>query len=405
MSDDPANEEQEVTTPETEDDFAEESVPAEESEAVSTEPSTEDEQTPTEESKDAFAEPVTEANQAPEEVVDDGLLPDDGGPDAFSQDELDQLVGGSALVEGVVKIFRANGEQVGESVDVSTFDFRNPVFLSNKEINQVRARNEKFAFYLGQNLSMELRMGIDFSVTNLTVQQYAQFTQSIESPSHVSLFKVNELTGVGLLAISPMLALGMVDRALGGKGVAGQDPRFLTAIESAMVDDVAQIIVDEWCHQWDGYMELSAQVIGQETTGRFLQTSSYDSPVIVLTIEANLGEIKESIRIGIPYYTVTPILTRIQEVTQQANKALEADGGVPWKSTYDNISVQVNSEWEVKQTSVKGLLELQPGDFIELGPNILQQTHIRIAGKDCFVGEYGKEGDGVAVKIKKKLSA
>ena len=380
MSDDPASEEQEDIPSDEEDILIEDSAP--------------------------LAEPdddVVESDIEPA-VAEDLNLPDDAGPDAFSQDELDRMVGGPAAVEGVAQVFRADGELVSDEVDVRQFDFRNPVFLSEKEVNQVRARNDKFAFYLGQNLAMELRMSIDFTVTNLAVQQYAQFTQSIESPSHISLFKINELTGVGLLEISPVLALGMVDRALGGKGVASQDLRFLTAIESAMVDDIAQIIVDEWCHQWDGYMELSAQVMGQETTGRFLQTSSFDSPVIVLTIEANLGEIKESIRIGIPYYTVTPILTRIQEVTQKANKATGKEGGVPWKDTYDNISVQVNSEWAVSETTVKGLLGLQEGDFLDLGPNILQQTRISIAGKDCFLGEYGKEGDGVAVKITEKLS-
>ena len=380
MSDDPASEEQEDIPSDEEDALVEGSAPLAE---------------PDEDIVEPDVEPA---------VVEDVNLPDEPGPDAFSQDELERMVGGPAVVEGVAQVFRADGELISDDVDVRKFDFRNPVFLSEKEVNQVRARNDKFAFYLGQNLAMELRMSIDFTVTNLAVQQYAQFTQSIESPSHISLFKINELTGVGLLEISPVLALGMVDRALGGKGVASQDLRFLTAIESAMVDDIAQIIVDEWCHQWDGYMELSAQVIGQETTGRFLQTSSFDSPVIVLTIEANLGEIKESIRISIPYYTVTPILTRIQEVTQKANKATGKEGGVPWKKTYDNISVQVNSEWAVSETTVKGLLELQEGDFLDLGPNILQQTRISIAGKDCFLGEYGKEGDGVAVKITEKLS-
>ena len=380
MSDDPASEEQEDIPSDEEDALVEGSAPLAE---------------PDEDIVEPDVEPA---------VVEDVNLPDEAGPDAFSQDELERMVGAPAVVEGVAQVFRADGELISDDVDVRQFDFRNPVFLSEKEVNQVRARNDKFAFYLGQNLAMELRMSIDFTVTNLAVQQYAQFTQSIESPSHISLFKINELTGVGLLEISPVLALGMVDRALGGKGVASQDLRFLTAIESAMVDDIAQIIVDEWCHQWDGYMELSAQVIGQETTGRFLQTSSFDSPVIVLTIEANLGEIKESIRISIPYYTVTPILTRIQEVTQKANKATGKEGGVPWKKTYDNISVQVNSEWAVSETTVKGLLELQEGDFLDLGPNILQQTRISIAGKDCFLGEYGKEGDGVAVKITEKLS-
>lgn len=386
MSDDPANEELEPATPPVQEEaFGEDPAPQ------------------AEETSDAFGEDPALPAAA---QGDAGGLPDPGGLDTFSQDELDRMVGGgAAVVEDIAQIFRADGERVTDAeLEVREFDFRNPIFLSEKEVSQVRARNEKFAFYLGQNLSMELRMGIDFTVTNLAVQQYAQFTQSIESPSHVSLFKVNELTGVGLLEISPVLALGMVDRALGGKGVAGQEPRFLTAIESAMVDDVAQVIVDEWCHQWDGYMELTAQVIGQETTGRFLQTSDPVSQVIVLSVEANLGEIKEQIRIGIPYYTVTPILTRIQEVTQKANKSTDKEGGVPWKGTYDNISVPVTTEWAVKATTVKDLLELKEGDFLELGSNILQQTRVSIAGRHCFNAEYGKDGEDVAVKITEKIS-
>ena len=126
---------------------------------------------------------------------------------------------------------------------------------------------------------------------------------------------------------------------------------------------------------------------------------------MVLTLEVSLGEIKESMRIGIPYYTITPILSRIQEVTQKANKATDKEGGVPWKSTYNNINVQVSSEWEVMEVNVKNLLEMQAGDFLELGPNILEDTRVRIAGKDCFVGEYGKEGEGIAVKIREKLTS
>ena len=81
-------------------------------------------------------------------------LPDEAGPDAFSQDDLERLVGGPSTVEGVEQIFRSDGERITHDIpEVQEFDFRNPVFLSDKEVNQVRARNEKFAFYLGQNLS------------------------------------------------------------------------------------------------------------------------------------------------------------------------------------------------------------------------------------------------------------
>jgi flagellar motor switch protein FliM len=326
--------------------------------------------------------------------------------DTFSTDEMDQLISQKATsqpVEGVTKLFSTAGDPIKGDLAVHSFDFSNPSFLSEKEINQVKARNEKFAFYLGQTLSMELRMNIDFSVKNLAVLQYSDFTQSIASPSHVSLFKIKEISGVGLLEIGATLALAMVDRSLGGRGVAVKEPRLLTAIESTMVDDICQVIVDEWTHQWQDYIKLTGQVIGQETTGRFLQTSSPDSAILVLTIEASLGEVKEDIRIGIPYYSITPILSKIQELTKNAEKSSQSSDSFSWKSSYDDISVRANSEWDVKSTTVKDLLTLEEGDFLELNPSIVNHTFLRIAGKSCFLGEFGKNEEGVALKITKKL--
>ena len=352
-------------------------------------------------------------NPSPEPDEVPGTEPIQGGNagdaslDTFSPDEMDQLISqkeAAKPVEGVVKLFNCSGEPVLGDLAVQTFDFANPSFLSEKEINQVKARNEKFAFYLGQTLSMELRMNMDFTVKNLAVLQYSDYTQSIGSPSHVSLFKIKEISGVGLLEIGATLALAMVDRSLGGRGVAVKEPRLLTAIESTMVDDICQVIVDEWTHQWNDYIKLTGQVIGQETTGRFLQTSSPESAILVLTLEATLGEVKEDLRIGIPYYSITPILTKIQEMTKNADKSSSPADAISWKSSYNDISVKASSEWDVKATTVKDLLSLEPGDFLQLTPSIVNQTTLRIAGKDCFIGEYGKNEEGVALKITEKLS-
>ena len=345
-------------------------------------------------------------NPSPEPDVIPGSDPVES-MDTFSSDEVDQLISRketAKIVEGVTKLFSYSGDPIKGNLAVRSFDFTNPSFLSEKEINQVKSRNEKFAFYLGQTLSMELRMNMDFSVKNLAVQQYSDYTQSIASPSHVSLFKIKEISGVGLLEIGATLALAMVDRSLGGRGVAVKEPRLLTAIESTMVDDICQLIVDEWTHQWKDYIKLTGQIIGQETTGRFLQTSSPDSAILVLTLEATLGEVKEDLRIGIPYYSITPILTKIQEITKKAEKSSSTPDSYSWRSSYNDISVKASSEWNVKTTTVQDILSLEPGDFLQLSPSIVNHTFLRIAGKDCFVGEFGKNEEGVALKITKKLN-
>ena len=58
---------------------------------------------------------------------------------------------------------------------------------------------------------------------------------------------------------------------------------------------------------------------------------------------------------------------------------------------------------DVKSTTVKDLLTLDEGDFLELSPSIVNHTFLRIAGKNCFVGEFGKNEEGVALKITEKL--
>ncbi len=357
---------------------------------------------------DAPAEEAVASDPPTGAVTASGDDGDPSGLDSVSPDDLQAIMGGKKApikVEGVGKVFSHHGETLGDDVTIQAYDFRNPSFLSDKEINHVRARNEKFAFYLGQALSLELRMNMDFAVKNLSVLNYTEYTQSISSPSHVSLFKIKEISGVGILEMGTVLALAMVDRSLGGRGAAVKEPRLLTAIESTMVDDLAQVIVNEWTHQWDDYIKLTGKVIGQETTGRFLQTSAPDSAILVLTLEASLGEVKEELRIGVPYYSITPILLKITELTKNAEKTSGRQAGsVTWKSSYNDISVKAHSEWDIKKTTVKEVLALQPGDFLQLPSSILKQTYLRIAGKNCFIGEFGKNEDGIAIQISEKLN-
>src|SRR5205823_2215619 len=105
---------------------------------------------------------------------------------------------------------------------------------------------------------------------------FAKFIEGIESPSHVTLFQIETLRGIGILDMSLPFALIIADRLLGGKGLAPETPRPLTEIEVALVEDAVQIILAEWVHQWEGEAHLQPQPIGTETSARFLQTCERD---------------------------------------------------------------------------------------------------------------------------------
>ena len=64
----------------------------------------------------------------------------------------------------------------------------------------------------------------------------------------------------------------VVDRILGGKGSTNPEDRGLTDIEKALVEDFNQIVLEEWCNQWKSAMSLNATIVGNESSGKFLQT-------------------------------------------------------------------------------------------------------------------------------------
>jgi len=70
---------------------------------------------------------------------------------------------------------------------------------------------------------------------NFVPETYATFTGDLPDLTHLCLFKVDPLVGVGILDINPHLALTIVDRILGGRGHSVSAERFPTEIEIGLL--------------------------------------------------------------------------------------------------------------------------------------------------------------------------
>ena len=86
----------------------------------------------------------------------------------LDQSEIDRLMEESQKGP-LAKIYRYDGTQFDSEVNVGvdSYDFRNPVFLSEIELRQVRIRHEKFMHYLAARLSMFLRMDFGLKMSKL----------------------------------------------------------------------------------------------------------------------------------------------------------------------------------------------------------------------------------------------
>jgi len=332
------------------------------------------------------------------------MADDDTGDlsDILSQGDIDALMNeASSSTDGYGAIFSHEGERYPDdaNIKVSVCDFRNPVFLTESEMRQVRIRHESFIHYMSARMSMFIRMDVSMKMSKLHTMAFEEFTETVPSPTFINLFRVGGLNGVGVISINPRLAMTLVNRMLGGKGHSVSDERYLTDIEMALVEDAVRLMLQEWCSQWEEMEDIQPTIVGRENNGRFLQTSASDTVMLVLDMEAAMGDCSEQIQIAVPYGMIDPLIKSMKARNADMSRAASARKKRKWLPSYDAINVPVTAEWDAFEIRVSDLLRLREGDILQMPADLIGKTKIRVNKSTRFVGEVGVENDHVAVQI------
>ena len=347
---------------------------------------------------------MEEENPDPVDAFDADAPPDDSG--LLDQSEIDQLLA-MAEEEEAPNLLRVGGERgtADEMRRVEAYDFRNPAFLSEIELRRLRILHEDFIRYLSARLSLMLRMDCAMKMSKLETQTFERFSEALPNPTHLCLFKVEPLSGVGVLDINPRLAITFVDRLLGGKGHSVQAERYLTEIEITLLEDLLKVVIEEWCDQWKDEQEVHPSIVGHENNGRFLQTSPRDAVVLALAIECSFGDCSEALQIGVPYYMIEPLVKSVQTRREKETDSSAPSQPAEWRPIYEHVTVPVQADWQLTDVTLREVSAWRVGDVLELPVSVIDHTLIQLNGLPKFEGTVGLEGDHTAVKIHRKLKS
>ena len=188
--------------------------------------------------------------------------------------------------------------------------FQQGEILAETVKRKLRVRQEEFARAFGARLSSYLRLNLGVTVARLRTLTFQKFFEQTVTPTHVALFKAEPARGIGLLEIPPPLGLNIVDRQLGGAGQVQHPERALTDLETALLDQVAKMLLAEWCAQWRDWQPLEPSLLGHEIDVRFLNTLPRDGVMLEFAFETTMGGTTQQFRIGFPYDSLEPFLRR-----------------------------------------------------------------------------------------------
>jgi len=322
--------------------------------------------------------------------------------EVLSQSEIDALL--SALTTGEVSAEQL--KQENQQRKIRSYDFRRPNKFSKDQIHSIQVIFENFGRALTTFFAGHLRTVIGISVLSIEQMTYDEFIRSLPNPSIINIFQMNPLVGNAILEINPVIIFTMLDRLFGGPGQGPIKVRDLTDIERSVVERTTQRMLDLMAEPWENIVPLQPKLEMIEMNPQFTQIVAPSEMVVLISMEAEVGESQGLINCCIPYIVLEPIVSKLSAQYWFSSTAREqsAENVHAIRRRVEKTSVSVVAVLGSGVISVGELLDLQSGDVIPLDQRVLDSLQIFVGNKLKFFGHPGLTGNKVAIQVTEIVS-
>jgi flagellar motor switch protein FliM len=318
--------------------------------------------------------------------------------DILSQSEIDALL--SALTSGEIDADEIR--EADESSRVRNYDFRRAMRFSKDHIRIIARIHDSFARLVTTHLSAQLRSVVQVQVESVDQVPYEEFIHSIPQLTVIQVMEFDALNGKLVVEMNPQIVFAMLDRLMGGMIGGPYKERELTEIETALVNRVLSGMPQQLSEAWKNVIAMTPEKVSTESNPQFLQLTTPNETVLVITLSAKIGNNSGLLNVCIPHMTIEPVMSRLstqyfmdagrtshqhQEEVRRLNLQLR------------NADVDVSVELGQTELSFVEVMELQVGDIIPLQAPVHQPLTVYVNQVPTYTGGIGTSKKHYAVQI------
>lgn len=317
--------------------------------------------------------------------------------EVLSQSEIDALL--SAISTGEMDANELKKEESQKKVKV--YDFKRALRFSKDQIRSLTRIHENFARLLTTYFSAQLRTFVQITVASVDQLPYDEFIRSVPKMTILNVFEPYPLDGRFLIEVNPNIAYAMLDRLLGGKGLAINKVDNLTEIETRIMTQLFQRTLESFQEAWSTVLEIEPQMDDLEVNPQFLQMVSPNETVVVISLSTAIGEASGMINICLPHVVLEDILPKLSvHYWMQTKKKTRLPEEVEaLESNVRSAPLVVKAELGKSEITIQEFLQLDIGDTIELNSLIDDPLIIMVEDTPKYLGQPGKVKNKLAVQV------
>jgi flagellar motor switch protein FliM len=316
----------------------------------------------------------------------------------LSQNEVDALL--SAVSDN--RMDTPGADTGGASgAGVVQYDLANQDRIIRGRMPTLDIIHDRFIRLFRMTLSNSLRKMANISVNSTGPLKFSEFMNSLPLPSCLNILRLDPLRGAAVMVIESKLLYALVDSFFGGNDVPytkieGKD---FTQIEIKIARRVVLTAIDDLEKAWEPVYPLKVGYSRTEINPQFVAVVPPSDVVIATTFDVELEKVSGTIKIVIPYATLEPIKSKLSVGFQ--SEQLEVD--FIWINRIKEQIMQTTANLLVKlgnaDITVRDLLELEPGDIIQLNTDATLPLDVHVEGLPKFKGIPGLSKGNRAIKI------
>lgn len=325
--------------------------------------------------------------------------------DVLSQSQIDALLN-SFSSEGT-KAFDEIEEQSKEQ-KIKNYDFKMPKKFTKEQLKVIDGIFENYSRVLSSYLTGLMRIYCKVEVLSIEEQVYYEFNNAL--PDYVMMSMIN--MGITdddvmetncIMEISNPIAFSMMDRLMGGSGAYVEQNRDFTEIEVGLFASVMGKMAGLLKEPWGTYIDINPTITTIETNARVMQSISPDEVVILVVLEMEIKDVKNTMTFCIPALNLESIMAKFGDRWSRTTKKLdpkeEKERRVSLLEAIKDSELKIDTVLCETKLDLFDVLTMQAGDVIPLNMPIDSNVTVKIGSNIWFDGKLGIKNKKKAVKI------
>ncbi|MES2423148.1 MAG: flagellar motor switch protein FliM [Pseudomonadota bacterium] len=316
----------------------------------------------------------------------------------LSQDEVD------ALLAGVTGEAPTSSAAPTDASGVRQYDLSSQERIVRGRMPTLEIVHERFARNLRIGLFNFMRRSPEISVGSVKVQKYSAFLRNIVVPTSINIMHIRPLRGSGLVICDPVLVFSIIDNLFGGTGAnhVRVEGREFSPTEQRIILRLVEVIAADYAKAWSTIYPITLEYARSEMHTQFANVATPSEIVVTVTFRIEIGEGGGDLHICIPYSTFEPIRETLYSPLQGDQAEPDRRWVTLLTQQIKSATVDLTAELAHRDTTVRELINLKAGDFLELerSPTLVA----KVDGVPLFECNYGTLGTRYGLRVQDVLT-